>query len=170
MMLIIEDKPMNQCVEARIKELGFTLPERFPIPEGMRINFSWVRIIGNRLLVSGHGPLNPDGSLAQPLGKLGAELTVEEGVKAAQLAAMAMLSTLKRELGDLNRIQRWTKILGMVNSAPEFNLQTPVINGFSDLIVDIFGEERGLHVRSAVGMAALPYDIPVEIEAELEID
>lgn len=161
---------MDYCVEEKIKELGFTLPEPFPVPEGMRISFSWVRTVGNRLLVSGHAPLNQDGSLAQPLGKLGTELTVEEGVKAAELAALAMLSTLKRELGDLNRITRWTKILGMVNSAPGFNQQTPVINGFSDLIVDIFGEERGLHVRSAVGMVALPYDIPVEIEAELEID
>ena len=101
---------------------------------------------------------------------MGAELTQEQGYAAARLTALAMLASLKRELGDLERIRAWLRVFGMVNTAPDFNRYPLVINGFSDLIIDLFGPERGGHARSAVGLAGLPFGAPVEIEAELLID
>ena len=127
-----------------------------------------MRLIGNRAIISGHGPQNADGSLAQPLGKLGREVSVEQGYAAARLTALAILGSLQRTLGDLDRITAWGRVFGMVNSAPGFNRQPSVINGFSDLILELFGPEIGAHARSAVGLAELPFDIPVEIEGEVE--
>ena len=101
---------------------------------------------------------------------MGAELTVEQGYQAARLVALNILATLKRELGDLDRVTAWARVFGMVNSAPGFNQHPSVINGFSDLILELWGSEAGAHARSAVGMAGLPMDISVEIEAEVEID
>lgn len=135
----------------------------------MVLPFRLVRVSGDRAYVSGHGPLNPDGSLAPPFGKVGRELSVEQGYHAARLTALAMLGSLERELGNLDRVCAWLRVFGMVNSAPGFNQQPRVINGFSDLILEVFGPDRGAHSRSAVGMAELPFDLPVEIEAELEI-
>jgi enamine deaminase RidA (YjgF/YER057c/UK114 family) len=129
-----------------------------------------VRVRGNRALVSGHGPLNADGSIAQPLGKLGRELSVEEGYRAARLTALSILGSLKRELGDLDRVWAWLRVFGMVASAPGFAQQPAVINGCSDLILELYGADAGKHARSAVGMAELPFNIPVEIEAEVEIE
>lgn len=156
-------------VEARLKELGLALPERMRAPRGVKPPFPWVRVRGNRAYVSGHGPQNPDGSIAEPLGRVGSDLTVDEGYRAARLVALSILGSLKRELGDLDRVEAWLRVFGMVNSAPGFNQQPLVINGFSDLILELYGPERGLHARSAVGMAELPFGIPVEIEAEVEI-
>ena len=156
-------------IEAKLKALGLTLPEQFTPLAGMQLPFSWVRVRGNRAYISGHAPQNPDGSLAQPLGKVGAEVAIEDAYQAARLVALAMLGSLKRELGDLDRVTAWLRVHGMVNSAPGFTRQPTVINGFSDLIIDLFGNEAGQHARSAVGMAELPFGIPVEIEAEVEI-
>jgi enamine deaminase RidA (YjgF/YER057c/UK114 family) len=128
-----------------------------------------VRVRGGRAYVSGHGALNPDGSLAGPLGKVGAEVSEGQGYEAARLAALSMLGSLKRELGDLDRVGAWLRVFGMVNSAPGFDRQPNVINGFSDLILELYGPEAGDHARSAVGMAELPLGIPVEIEAEVEV-
>ena len=104
------------------------------------------------------------------MGKVGADLTEEQGYEAARLVALSMLGSLKRELGSLDRVAAWLKLLGMVNSTPEFNHQPQVINGASDLIIELYGPERGAHARSAVGMASLPFGIPVEIEGEVEIE
>jgi enamine deaminase RidA (YjgF/YER057c/UK114 family) len=120
-------------------------------------------------LISGHGPQNLDGSIAAPLGKLGRELTVEQGYAQARTVALTILGSLQRALGDLDRVRQWNRVFGMVNSAPGFNKQPAVINGFSDLILELYGPEAGGHARSAVGMAELPFDIPVEIEAEVEL-
>jgi hypothetical protein len=128
-----------------------------------------VRIVGHRALISGHPPQAADGSLALPLGKVGAELSVEQGYRAAQLTALSILGSLQRALGDLDRVKIWVRVFGMVNSAPGFNQQPSVINGFSDLILQLYGSERGAHSRSAVGMAELPFNIPVEIEGEVEL-
>lgn len=156
-------------VEAKLQELGLTLPESMRIPSGMKLPFPWVRVRGNLAFISGHGPQNPDGSIAHPLGKVGADLSLEEAYQAARLTALSILGSLKRELGDLDRVVAWLKVFGMVNSAPGFDQQPRVINGFSDLILELYGPERGLHARSAVGMAELPFGIPVEIEAQVEI-
>jgi len=131
--------------------------------------FPWVRIIGTRALISGHGPTNGDGSLAGPLGKVGSDVSLEQAYLAARLTGLAILGSLKRELGDLDRIASWSRAFGMVNSAPGFNRQPAVINGFTDLIVDVFGPEKGAHARSAVGLAELPFNIPVEVEGEVEL-
>jgi len=156
-------------IEARLQALGLVLPPPMQPPPGMPLPFRFVRVAGRRALVSGHGPQNADGSFAQPVGKLGRELTVEQGYAAARLTALSMLGSLQRELGDLDRIAGWLRVFGMVNSASGFNRQPNVINGFSDLILELFGPAVGAHSRSAVGMAELPFDIPVEIEAELEL-
>ena len=156
-------------VEAKLEELGLVLPEPVKVPPGLVLPFAWVRVRGDRAYVSGHGPLNPDGSLSDPLGKLGAEVTEEQGYEAARLNALSILGDLKRALGDLDRVTAWLRVFGMANSAPGFVRQPNVINGFSDLILDLYGPEAGDHARSAVGMAELPLGMPVEIEAEVEI-
>ena len=150
-------------VEARLEELGLVLPEPLKAPPGLHLPFSWVRVRGNRAYVSGHGAQNPDGSLAGPFGKVGAEVSLEQGYEAARLTALSVLGNLKRTLGDLNRLSAWLRVFGMVNSAPGFNQQPNVINGFSDLIIEVYGSEVGDHARSAVGMAELPLSLSVEI-------
>ena len=138
-------------IDARLKELGLTLPPAMEVPGGMALPFPWVNVRGDRVIISGHGPQNPDGSLAGPFGKVG----------------LSILGSLQRELGDLDRIAGWARVFGMVNSAPGFDRHPPVINGFSDLILAVFGPEIGRHARSAIGVAGLPLNIAVEIEAEL---
>lgn len=155
-------------IEERLSALGLVLPPPLQPPPGVVLPFQFVRLLGNRACISGHGPQNADGSLAQPLGKLGREVSVEQGYAAARLTALAILGSLQRALGDLDRITAWTRVFGMVNSAPGFNKQPSVINGFSDLILELFGPDIGAHSRSAVGLAELPFDIPVEIEGEVE--
>ncbi len=156
-------------IEQRLAQLNLALPAPLQLPPGAVLPFPWVRVAGSRVLISGHGPTNADGSLAQPLGKVGREVTQEQAYIAARLTGLAILGSLKRALGDLDRIAAWTRVFGMVNSAPGFNRQPAVINGFTDLIVEVFGADRGAHARSAVGMAELPFDIPVEIEGEAEL-
>jgi len=157
------------AVENKIRSLGLLLPPRPQPPPGVLLPFQFVRIVGRRALISGHGPQNPDGSFAVPLGKLGRELNVEQGYAAARLTGLSILGSLHRALGDLDRIVAWSRVFGMVNSAPGFNQQPSVINGFSDLILELFGPTVGAHCRSAVGLAELPFDIPVEIEGEVEL-
>ena len=154
-------------IEARLAELGLTLPPQLTMP-GVKLPFDSVRVLGDRAVISGHGAQGPDGQLIGPFGKVGAEVSVEEGYAAARGVALSMLASLQRALGDLDRITAWVKLLGMVNSAPDFDRQPAVINGASDLIIEVFGDV-GRHARSAVGVAALPWRIPVEIEAEVLI-
>jgi len=156
-------------IEERMIALGLRLPPAPKAPSGVILPFQFVRIIGRRALISGHGPQAPDGSFAQPLGKLGREVSLEQGYIAARLTGLSILGSLQRAVGDLDRIAAWVRVFGMVNSAPDFNQQPSVINGFSDLILELFGPETGAHCRSAVGLAELPWDIPVEIEAEVEL-
>jgi enamine deaminase RidA (YjgF/YER057c/UK114 family) len=156
-------------IEARLEELGLVLPQQLEAPPGLHLPFSWVRVRGDRAYVSGHAAMNPDGSLAGPFGQVGAEISVEEGYEAARLTALAALGSLKRALGDLDRVTAWLRVFGMVNSAPGFAQQPNVINGFSDLILEVYGPEAGDHARSAVGMAGLPLGLAVEIEAEVEV-
>lgn len=155
--------------DQKVKELGLVLPPPLQLPPGVAIPLVMVKFIDKRVIVSGHGPQNDDGSIAEPLGQVGGDVTLEEGVQAAKRVALTMMGTLQRELGSLDEIKSWVKVFGMVNSAPGFTGQTPVINGFSQTIIEVFGEEVGLAARSAVGMAGLPFNIPVEVEAELEL-
>ena len=146
-------------VEQRLQELGIDLPEPVrPVATYVR----WIQT-GNLLFISGTGP-----SDAAPRGKLDADLTVEDGYAVAREVGLQIIATAKDALGDLDRVSRVVKVLGMVNSSPDFDRQPQVINGCSDLMVEVFGE-AGRHTRSAVGMAALPGRIAVEIECMLEV-
>jgi enamine deaminase RidA (YjgF/YER057c/UK114 family) len=156
-------------IEARLDALGLMLPPALVVPSHVRLPFAFVRVVGTRAFIAGHGPIGLDGRVARPLGKVGAEVTVEQAYQAARLTTLAMLGSLKRALGDLDRIAAWLRIFGMVNAAPGFTDLPAVINGCSDLILDLYGPERGAHARSAVGLAELPFGIPVEIEGEVEI-
>jgi enamine deaminase RidA (YjgF/YER057c/UK114 family) len=159
-------------IEAKLSAMGLVLPAPVTLPPNVRLPFAMVNIRGNRVFISGHGPQNEDGSLCGPFGKLGDEVTVDEGYALARKTALSMFASLQRELGDLDRISGWGRVFGMVNSVPGFTEQPAVINGCSDLIFEVFGPEVGRHARSAVGMAALPMGdgIAVEIEAEVLID
>ena len=155
--------------DEKIQELNLILPEPIKLPSNLEMQFSWVRVSGNRVFISGHIALNSDGSISEVTGKVGGAVTVEQGYEAARQTGLAILSSLKQELGTLNNITAWLRVFGMVNVEPGFVKTPPVINGFSDLIIDVFGKEIGNHSRSAVGMAELPFGAPVEIEAEVEI-
>ena len=149
--------------EERLKELGIELPS----PQSPAANYVPAVRTGNLLYLSGVGPAEkPDGST--PTGKVGAELTKEEGYEAAQLVCLNIISRLKHELGDLDRVVRVVKLLGMVNATEDFTEHPAVINGCSDMLVEVFGD-RGMHARSAVGMQSLPFGIAVEIEAIVEV-
>jgi enamine deaminase RidA (YjgF/YER057c/UK114 family) len=149
--------------EQRLKELGIELPPP-PKPAG---NYAPGVLAGNLLFMSGVGPRRPDGSFIG--GKVGGALTTQEGYEAARLVALNMLANIRSVLGSLDRVERVVKTLGMVNCTPEYGEQPTVINGFSDLFVEIFGVERGRGARSAVGMPALPVQIAVEVEMVLQV-
>ncbi len=157
-------------VESKLAEMGLTLPPPIKLPPGVVLPFSFVRVHAGIAYISGHGPQNADGTVAGPFGKLGESLSVEQGCAAARAVALSMLGSLKRELGDLERVRAWLRLHGMVNCGPDFAQQPAVINGASDLILALYGKDRGAHARSAVGMAALPFNMAVEIEAMAAID
>jgi enamine deaminase RidA (YjgF/YER057c/UK114 family) len=155
---------MTMSAEAKVKELGITLP---PPPTPMGNYVPGVRV-GNLLFLSGHGPIRTEGK-PMPRGKLGRDLSTDDGYKAAREVGINLLGSTRALLGSLDRVKRIVKVLGMVNSADGFGDQPKVMNGFSDLMVSVFGE-NGRHARSAVGMAELPSGIPVEIEMILEVE
>lgn len=155
--------------EQRLEALQLILPPPFEPPAAICLPFPMVLCHGRRVLVSGHGPQLPDGRLPGLLGKVGQDLDIDEAILAARMVGLSMLGSLRRELGSLDRIARWVRVFGMVNAAPDFSHHPAVINGFSDLIADVFGMPSGLHARSAIGVASLPFNIPVEIEAEVEL-
>jgi len=156
-------------IEARLAERGLILPPAFEAPPGARYPFPDVNIRGRVAYVSGHGPQEPDGSIVGPFGKVGDVVSPAEAARLARKTGLSMLGSLSRALGDLDRIEGWARVLGMVNAAPGFDDHPAVINGFSELVLDLFGHEIGRHARSAVGVASLPLDYAVEIEAEVLI-
>ncbi len=157
-----ESPPPPSTPEERLAELGIELPE-MPAPIA-----NYVRAVrtGNLVFLSGHGPLRSDGGYVT--GKVGKDLSLEQGYAAARLTALALLSSLKGEIGELDRVKRVVRLFGMVNATPDFVDHSKVINGASDLLVDVLGE-RGRHVRAAVGMASLPIGLAVEIEMVVEV-
>lgn len=148
--------------DKRVEELGLQLPSA-PRPAG---TYAPVVVVGNMAYVSGQGPLRPDGTLV--MGRVGDDLDAEAGEEAARAVGLTMLATLRDQLGSLDKVKRVIKVLGMVNSTPDFQQHPKVINGFSDLMVQVFGDD-GRAARSAVGMAALPSNIAVEVEAIFEL-
>ena len=153
---------MSNLPSEKIKELGLEFPPA-PKPAGV---YRPILVVGKFLYVSGHGPVNNDGSLMQ--GRAGDNLSIEEAKLAAHQVGLTMLSSILTHFGDINKIKRVVKVLGMVNCTPDFINHPTVMNGFSELMADVFGEENGVGVRSAVGMM-LPDGIPVEVEAMFEL-
>ena len=148
--------------ETRLKELGIQLAT----PATPIANYVAAVAVGKTIYLSGQGPHKSDGTFV--IGKVGSDLTVEQAQAAAKLTGIALLEALKAKIGSLNRVKRIVKVLGMVNAIPSFEQQSQVINGFSDLMVEVFGES-GKHARSAIGVASLPMNIPVEIEMIVEL-
>jgi enamine deaminase RidA (YjgF/YER057c/UK114 family) len=154
------------AIEQRLGELGLRLPRPMAPPEGHQFPFALVRISGNRAYVAGHGPADGADYLVQ--GKVGDTLSVEQGYDAARLAGLSMLAALKETLSDLDRVTGWLRAVGYVNCTAGFPHTFVVVNGFSDLILELWGE-AGRHARAAPGVAALPFDIPIVVEATVEI-
>ena len=154
------------AIENRLAELGLELPAPPAPPPGLRLPFELVRIHGDVAYVSGHGPLDGDRLLVT--GSVGAEVTVEQAYEAARATGLSMLSSLKDVLGDLDRVTGWLKVLGFVKCAEDFNVTPAAINGFSDLILELWGD-AGRHARSAIGAGELPFGMPVEVEAVVAI-
>lgn len=161
---------MKETAEQRISTLGLELPAPMQVPAGLVLPFSWCKVVGRRVTISGHLPLAADGSLWPVTGKVGTDVDIDQAYVAARQATLAILASLKRELGSLDRITDWVRIFGMVNTAAGFHQTAPVVNGCSDLLLELFGTEIGSHTRSAVGFAELPFHCPVEIEGEVLID
>lgn len=153
----------RRSADDRLRELGIELP---PAPKPVAVYVPAV-LSGNMLYASGHGPRRADGKAIQ--GKVGADLTLEQGYEAARVVGLNILSTVRSTLGSLDKVVRLVKVLGMVNSTADFAQHPKVINGFSELMVEVFGEKYGKGARSAVGMGSLPNNIPVEIEAIFEV-
>jgi enamine deaminase RidA (YjgF/YER057c/UK114 family) len=155
--------PASISPDERFEKLGLTLP---PAPKPLGVYKPFL-ISGNYVFVSGHGTVKEDGTLI--IGRIGKDLTIEEGKAAARQVGLAILATLRQNLGSLNKVNRVVKVLGMVNCVPEFERHPFIINGCSELFASIWGEDKGIGVRSAVGMGSLPDNIPVEIEAMFEL-
>lgn len=153
----------------RLASLGLVLPQPLKPPPGILLPFPWVNIRGNRALISGHGPQEADGSPAGPFGPVGSAVSLDDGRELAKKVALSILGSLNAALGDLDRIEGWCRVFGMVNCAPGFDKPSAVINGFSEVILDVFGPQVGAHARTAVGVAGLPFNFAVEVEAEVQI-
>jgi enamine deaminase RidA (YjgF/YER057c/UK114 family) len=154
-------------IAAKLDQLGLELPKPFAAPAGVEFKFDLVHVSGSTAYVSGHLPM--DGSEVLVSGRVGAELTVEQGYEAARLTGLSIFASLEAVLGDLDRVESWVKALGLVQCAPGFDKPPAVINGFTDLVLEVWGEPAGRHARSAIGAAQLPFDVPVEIEAIVEL-
>jgi enamine deaminase RidA (YjgF/YER057c/UK114 family) len=155
--------------ERRLSERGLTLPAQIILPTGVETPFAWVRVRGDRAYVSGHGALEPDGTPAGPFGKVPDPVSLEQAQHSACLALLAILASLKTALGDLDRVAAWLTVNAYVNAEPGYRQTTAVMNPCSELILDLYGLDAGTHARSAIGVAALPLDLPVVVSAEVEV-
>jgi hypothetical protein len=156
-------------IEAKLAQLGLVLPPAPVAPPGLQFSFAWARVHGKRVFLSGHSAQAADGSFSGPFGKVPADVPLETAQAAARATALAILGSLKRAIGDLDRVSAWLMVTGMVNAEPGYEQTTAVVNGFSELILELYGPEIGKHARIAMGMAALPLNNAVTIAAELEI-
>jgi enamine deaminase RidA (YjgF/YER057c/UK114 family) len=156
-------------IERRLADLALQLPAAPQLPASVKTTFSWVRVVGDRVLVSGHGPLAPDGSPAPPFGRVPDEVNPDQAIEAARLAALSVFSNVRSAIGDLDRVTAWVTVSGFVQAQPGYAHTTTVINGFSQVVIDVFGDEIGQHARTAIGVAALPMNLPVVVSAELSV-
>jgi enamine deaminase RidA (YjgF/YER057c/UK114 family) len=178
-------------IDRRLTELGITLPRPWGSAPGkaeprvstpgeavaqlalgpdVKVYAEFVRVSGRRVLVSGHLPINADGEVAGPFGRVGGAVSAEQAEACARRVILGIFASLVREIGSLDRISNWLRLYGMVNAAPDFHDFPRVINAASRLVYEVFGQEIGKHARVAIGVGGLPFNAPVEIEAELELD
>lgn len=153
--------------EEKLAEMGLQLPPPIALPADLRLPFAFVNIRDKHVCISGHITQNTEGAIAGPYGKVGEDLTTDEASLAARDIGLAILANLKAEIGELSRVAGWLRVFGMVNSAPGYDEHHLVLNGISDLIVNVFGPDVGRHARSAIGVAGLPMNFAMEIEGEL---
>ena len=156
-------------VEARLAERGLVLPPEPKVPPGVAIPFQWVRVRGQRGFVSGHGALSADGTPLGPFGSVPSEVSLEQAQTSAYSATLSMLASLKRAIGDLDKVAAWLTVTGFVNADPGYAQLTLVMNPVSELLLELYGPDAGGHARITPGVAALPFDLPVIIAAEVEI-
>ena len=156
-------------VEEKLKAMGLALPAAMTFPPTLRISWRQVRVVGSRAIIAGHGPRAADGTPFGKPGKVGRDLSIEEGYEAARATGLAILGDLKREIGNLDRVVSWSRVFGMVNSAPGFVGQAAVIDGFTDLMIALFGDDAAICPRAVMGAAELALNAPVIIEGEVEI-
>jgi hypothetical protein len=156
-------------VEQKLKAMGLALPAEMKLPPNLRVSWRQVRVVGSRAIIAGHGPRAADGTPFGKPGKVGRDLSIEEGYEAAKATGLAILGDLKRELGDLDRVVSWNRVFGMVNSAPGFVGQAAVVDGFTDLMISMFGDDAAICPRAVIGAAELALNAPVIIEGEVEI-
>ena len=154
-------------INDRLGDLGLILPAVPKMPAHVTTTFSWVRVLGDRVLVSGHGPQQADGSPAGPFGRVPDVVTAEQAMQSARLAALSVLSSVRAAVGDLDRIAAWATVTGFVQAEPGYAQTTAIINSFSQVIIDVFGASAGQHARTAIGVVALPLNLPVVVSAEL---
>lgn len=154
-------------IAERLDELGLELPRPFAPPPGIEFPFALVRVSGDLAYVSGHLPVN--GSEVLVTGRVGDGLDLDQGYEAARLTGLSIFASLAQELGDLDRVRSWIKALGLVQCGAGFDKPPAVINGFTDLVLEVWGPEAGRHARSALGVDQLPFDVPVEVEAIVEL-
>jgi enamine deaminase RidA (YjgF/YER057c/UK114 family) len=162
-------EPGMPTPETRLEDLGLTLPQPTRLPEGLQIPFAFVNVRGDRALISGHPRSAMDGRIGGPFGVVGHDFTTEQAYAEARGVALSVLANLKAEIGELSRVTGWVRVFGMVTSAPGYTEQHLVVNGFSDLIIDVFGPDIGRHARSAIGVSGLPLGFAMEIEGEVLI-
>ena len=156
--------------EDRIAELGLSLPPATRLPDGLHLPFALINRRGTRLLFSGHPKTAPDGGIGGPYGMLGRDMDTEAGYAAARDIGLSVLANIKAEIGELSRIAGFMRVFGMVASTPDFTQQHLVVNGFSDLVIEVFGPDVGRHARSALGVTSLPMGFAIEIEGEVLLD
>ena len=156
--------------DQRIVDLGLALPAPTVVPPGLSIPFEWVRTVGDRVFVSGHGALDRDGAPIGPFGRVPSEVSLEDAQASARAAALAMFASLKRSLERLDRVRAWLTVSGFVNADDGYGQTTAVVNPVSDLILDVFGRDVGAHARTAIGVRALPLNLPVIVAAELLVE
>ena len=170
---VVSNVPIKKAVrdmttpEQRLDAMGLKLPPPLQVPDGVHLPFSFVNVRGNRALISGHPKHDASGAITGPFGTFGKDITTEQGYAAAREVAVSVLANLQAEIGDLSRVSGWARVFGMVTSTSDYSEQHLVVNGFSDLILDVFGPEVGRHARSAIGVAALPMGFAMEIEGEV---
>ena len=153
----------------RLRDLDLELPAAPRLPPGHTTAFAWVRVLGARVLVSGHGPQQRDGAPAGPFGRVPDAVSLDQAQRSARLSALSVMGSVQRAIGDLDRIAAWVSVAGFVQARPGFPETTAVLNAFSDLVLDVFGPVVGAHTRTAIGVAALPLDLPVIVAAELAL-